>query len=433
MTDLTTTRLPILKAQRISELALGENLQYPYYNGNSILNIPSSLCHWLDVPSIGATSLDEEILTAVGGKPRRILLILMDGLALHRLQCWMENSSAAVWKALIPRGVFAPLTSVVPSTTTTALPSLWTGVGAKAHGIAGYELWLKEYGIVTNMISHSPMSYVNNTGGADGSIARAGFKPREFFNQYTLGTHLKYYGVPTVAFQHHSISHSGLSQMFLNDVEIRSFSTAADLWVNVRHWMESAQSQRSYTYVYWSEVDHLGHYYSPEDERPAAEFALFSRAFEEVFLKQLSAAARHDTLLILTADHGQISTPPSPRNELQTHPELERCLHIRPTGENRMVYLHVRPDKINAVREYILQTWEGQFQVWDASLILNSTLLGTEQEHPNLAERLGDLVLIPQGNTYLWWQPNKPNLQRGRHGGLHAEEMLVPFLAARLG
>jgi len=54
-----------------------------------------------------------------------------------------------VWKRLEQQGLLAPLTSIVPSTTAAALTSLWTGRSAAEHGIAGYELWLKEYGIVT--------------------------------------------------------------------------------------------------------------------------------------------------------------------------------------------------------------------------------------------------------------------------------------------
>jgi hypothetical protein len=38
---------------------------------------------------------------------------------------------------------------------------------------------------------------------------------------------------------------------------------------------------------------------------------------------------------------------------------------------------------------------------------------------------------VSQGSAYLWWAP-KENVLIGRHGGVSPEEMLVPFLAARL-
>jgi hypothetical protein len=48
-----------------------------------------------------------------------------------------------------------------------------------------------------------------------------------------------------------------------------------------------------------------------------------------------------------------------------------------------------------------------------------------------LQDRIGDYLVIARGEAYFWWA-NKEDRMYGRHGGLHPEEMLVPFLAARL-
>lgn len=55
-------------------------------------------------------------------------------------------------------------------------------------------------------------------------------------------------------------------------------------------------------------------------------------------------------------------------------------------------------------------------------------LLGNGQDHPDLENRIGDLVAVPHGNSYLWW-PDRPNSMQGRHGGLHLDEMLVPLFS----
>jgi hypothetical protein len=46
-------------------------------------------------------------------------------------------------------------------------------------------------------------------------------------------------------------------------------------------------------------------------------------------------------------------------------------------------------------------------------------------------DRLGDLTLIAHKDAYMWWT-DKDNILIGRHGGLHPDEMLVPFLAVKL-
>lgn len=427
MTDLTAKLLPILQGYRLPDLNLGDEFIYPHYEGGSILNLPSSLCQVLGVPEIGPSPLLPPYLSSLGDGFRSVVLVMMDALSFSRFKRWIASGDLPAWSRLAQQGVFSPLTSITPSTTSAALTSLWTGRSAAEHGIVGYEMWLKEYGLVANSILHSPMSF---KGGA-GSLKHAGFTPEKFLPLLTLGEHLAGHGIKTYAFQHHSIIRSGLSQMFFRNVEARAFKTPSDLWVNVRRLIEGRSRGRQFVWIYWGEVDYFSHLYGPADERTFEEFNLFSLAFERIFLDKLSASARKDTLVILIADHGQVATRPDPYYDLRNHPAFTRRLHILPTGENRLAFLHVRPGQGEAVREYVERTWPGQFYFLDSSFAAGTGLFGPGEPHPDLPSRLGDLVLLARGEAYLWWT-NKENHLFGRHGGLSADEMLVPFLAAKL-
>jgi hypothetical protein len=427
MPDLTATYLPDLKTHRLPNLDLGENLVYPHYEGYSILNIPPSLCGWLEAPGFGSEPLRYPELNNLTQGIRRVIFILMDALGLALFQSWLDKAQLPVWQSLLGEGLLVPLTSLSPSTTSSALTTLWYGRSPAEHGIAGYELWLREYGVTANMILHSPITYRNDTG----SLAKAGFQPETYLPFTSLGTHLGAHGVKPYVFQHASILHSGLSKMLYKDVETRSFNTSTDLWLNLRDLVNGHPAERQFIWVYWSEVDHYSHQYGPEDERPAAEFATFSQTMEKLLLKQLRPDVRSDTLLILTADHGQISTPQSPHYDLRNHPNLLRRLHILPTGENRFQYLFARPGQVEAVQAYYQRSWPRQFSFIDPAQAVEAGLFGPGQPHPQLMDRLGDLLALAQGNHYLWWA-NKDNPLLGRHGGLSPEEMLVPFLVARL-
>ena len=144
MPNLTSKLLPKIKSHRLPDIDLGDDFIYPNYDGLSILNIPSSICQLLDIPPVGAPPLTSEILSPLGDGIRNIILILMDALALHRLQEWMADDKDMIWNHLLEDGLLAPLTSISPSTTSSALTSLWTGCSPAQHGIAGYEQWLKE-------------------------------------------------------------------------------------------------------------------------------------------------------------------------------------------------------------------------------------------------------------------------------------------------
>jgi predicted AlkP superfamily pyrophosphatase or phosphodiesterase len=427
MSDLTLQILPKIKGFRMPGLELDEQFVYPDYQGGSILNLPASISQWLGAGPFGAPTLHPQSSITNDTNIQRVILVLVDALALQRLQCWMNDGSAPVWSKLAQNGQLAALTSVVPSTTASALTSLWTGRSPAEHGVVGYELWLKEYGVVSNMILHSPITFENDAG----SLARAGFNPEQFLNLPTLGSYLASHGIRSYAMQHRSIIRSGLSQMFLKDVDVHGYLTPTELWVNLRHLVEANPRLRQYFWVYTGQIDHYSHYYHPDDERVVAEFGEFSRSFEQHFLEHLSPKLRKGTLILLTADHGMIVTQKSAQYDLRNHPGLSPLLHIRPTGEHRLMYLFLKPGQTQQVRSYFNQAWPDQFIFLDPTQAIDNGLFGPGTPHSLLAERLGDLIVVARGDAYLWWA-NKDNPLIGQHGGLSADEMIVPFLTAEL-
>ena len=171
MTDLTTRFLSRLTSHTISGVELSDSAVYPKYEDQSILNIPSTVCELMDVPWPSANPLNQEIISPLQGGVKRVILILVDGLQFDRFIRWSQSTT--IWNSLLNEGVLVPITSVVPSTTSSALTTLWTGISPASHGIIGYEMWLKEYSLVANMITHSPMTFKGSTD----SLELAGFSP----------------------------------------------------------------------------------------------------------------------------------------------------------------------------------------------------------------------------------------------------------------
>lgn len=429
MPDLSAQVLPQLHAPRLADLPWEADQMPPHYHGYGLVNIPATICRLLDVPPLGAYPPLDEPLTAPLGQARRVILLLVDGLRWDLLREALEANLLPGWAALGEDGVLAPLTSIAPSTTTAALTTLWTGMAPAEHGNVGFEIWLQNYGLVANLIFHQPSSF--RRGMED--LLKTGFQPETFLPVETLGEHLARHGVETLAFQHYTISRSGLSKMLFRETDIRAFSTPAQLWFNVRQALAEAPEKKRYLWIYWGAVDGLEHHHGPHDPRVLAEVHAFGWAMERYFLNALTPAERAETVLLITADHGHIHTDDTPHFYLANHPRLRAMLHIHPCGENRLMYLYPRPRQEAAMRAYFEETWPGKFTLLPSAQALEAGLFGDAgPQHPDLLSRLGDWVGIPRGNAYLWWA-NKKNHLIGRHGGLSRKEMLIPFLAARLG
>ena len=429
MTTLIPSILPRLKSHRLGQFDSGADSFYPCYDRQSLISLPASICHWLDIPSFGAPALADEILTAVGGPFRQVILLVVDGLGLEQLTHFTTSTDgadtrrAAFWRRLMDEAVLAPITSITPSTTASALTSLWTGQPAAVHGVMGYEMYLKEYSLVANMITHAPASFMGDPGG----LRRAGFNPETFLPLPTFGPHLAQHAIQVDALQHRSIAYSGLSTMLFPAVNVVPFRSPSDLWVTLPNLLAQRDAGKAYTYIYWGELDELSHRFGPLDKRVDLEFSLFSYLLEG-FINGMRAHSRGDTLFLMTADHGHLHTPKRPQLEMRYHPDFNNCISLFPSGENRLAYLYVKPGAGQRLEEYVASTWPGKFKLVPAPDALAAGLFGPGPAHPQLVDRTGDYILFAQDDSYLWWA-NHENPLLGRHGGMTQVEMVVPLLA----
>jgi hypothetical protein len=288
--------------------------------------------------------------------------------------------------------------------------------------VIGYEVFLKEYSLIANMLTHNPASF---TTGSD-QLRLAGFNAQAFLPLPVLGSHLAEQGIQTYAFIHRAIAQSGLSSMLYQAALTQPVHSPADLFANLHDLLESPSVQPRYINAYWGSLDDMAHRYGPGDERVRREMAAFSLHLG-YFLADRRRHGRGDTLLVLTADHGHILTPKNADYELRNHPVLLDTMVMLPSGEARLPYVFLRPGREAAFLDYVAKTWGGRFTPMPAEQFLASGLMGNGTRHVDLANRTGDYVVMVEEGSY-WYFASKENPLLGRHGGLSRTEMLVPLL-----
>jgi predicted AlkP superfamily pyrophosphatase or phosphodiesterase len=408
----------------------GKDIQGPVYDGFSIANIPASICGWLGCPLDNHHSLSPLISKNLENAYDQIILLLVDGLNLSLFNKFYTDAKSGnqpqEWEPLLSRGIFSPLTSIVPSTTSAALTTLWTGVLPIEHGIIGYELFLKEFGCIVNMITHSAASFIKEPA----NISGAGFNPKNFLPVPTLGTHFSNCNVAAHVYQHHSISDSGLSQMLFNDVTKHSFIESKDLWKSAARVLNQKSGQKKFLYIYWGDLDTRSHRSGPTHTSVRDEWDSFSQSIYQ-FLSAINSEKKRKTLFILTADHGQIPTEIIPEYTLANHKNLTNHLIMNPTGESRLPFLFIKNGREAEVEDYLKKHWEQKFKMLPSNIFLASGLMGSGAAYKGTIDRIGNYVVIPKENAYWWWV-DKENVLYGRHGGLSTQEMLIPFFALQL-
>ena len=405
----------------LNKLQLPQVFTQPDYQGGSIANIPSTICQWLGAPPIRNTPLRDEIITTHQKQYDRVVMFLIDALAYQRLIDWTAQGKLPYWEKILSRGVVKPITSISPSTTAAALTTYWTGATVSEHGVVAYEAWLKEYGVVANMIMHQPITMH----GLSGSLQNAGYDPATAVPVKKMGEHLKQHGIETHAIQHGSIIRSGLSETFMQEAHRHPIKSTSDMFYTLKEILDAPLEKKQYIWCYHSIVDSLGHMFGPDEKRSVAEMESIGHDLWEILLRENQKD--HNTLFLVSADHGQITTPKDDFYDINYHPDLLKLLHIRPTGEGRFVFLYPKPGKVQAVYDYFEKTWGDEFVLYPSEDLYQAGIFGDSKTYPDFEDRIGEITALATTDKYIW-RGLGANPLIGKHGGLTHIEMIVPLL-----
>jgi hypothetical protein len=421
----------ILRARHVP--GFPEHFVLPHYDSYSIANLAPTVAKILGVEMDGAAPpLPADLWDDIGEDIRCVLLIVLDAVGYLQLKRHLAEERS-IFSTLADVGSLFPVTSVFPSTTVSALRTLWTGRAPLGHGFLGTKLLLPEQGVLANMLKMAPAAY---TGG--GRLEDWGWDPEHFITTLSLGEQLDAAGVGTVAHTRLSFIGSSLTQIFLRGMQhLRGYVGLSDLWLNLRGTLtERRTEERLLINAYWGGIDNIGHVYGAAGPYLSSALRHVGRSLEEDFLARLPKEAREGTLLIITADHGQIATPPEQVVRLPDHPTLQETLLLPPAGESRAAYLYVRPGQKNALRAYVSARLEDRFHLLETERALEVGLFGPVAAlAPEMRVRLGDMLLIAKDDSRLTTKEKAPEdgiSLRGHHGSLTPEEMLVPVLTVRL-
>jgi hypothetical protein len=400
----------------------------PHFDGLGIANLPATVAALLDADLPDACPpLRHDLWADWQEGLKRVVLVVIDALGYRQLLSAMEADPSLVFGHLAGAGRLVPITSTFPSTTNTVLTTLWTGHSPAAHGILAYELVLRELGVAASALFFWPVHHH-----ARDELGRWGLQAECFCPVPGLGKLLGRQGIDVYSLVSKAYSNSILSRIHRRGTrEVIDFVSGADMWLGLGRCIEEHADRKLYLSAYWDTIDGITHRCGPDDDAWALELRGISAMMDQAFLQRLTPAQREGTLLLLTADHGGVQTPPQSAVLLDDHPPLRDALTMPPVGESRVPFFYTRPDTFGLAQAYLEENLGASFACLTRKQLLESGLLGPGEAAVETPHRLGDLLAVARGNHYL--ASAKRQLEMlGRHGGLSPQEMLVPLLGVRL-
>ncbi|ARS91917.1 alkaline phosphatase family protein [Natrarchaeobaculum aegyptiacum] len=388
---------------------------FPDYGEYCFANVADTVQSVLGVG--GERSLPPDVFPDPSASYDRVLLVLVDGFGLAH---WKRHRSHPVVERLEERARVTPLTSLYPSETAAALTTFHTARLPVSHGVLGWDVYDPAADATCEAFT-TEVTAGDETVDRDledvfegdpiyPALERAGIDCRHvvpFPETYTGATCHTYGPEPTL---------EGFVPV------LREAFAAAD--------------DPAYLYAYLPQIDSVAHEHgSTSDEYGEVVDRVF-QTIEEA-LSALDSDEAGDTLVLLTADHGHVDTRAERNVDLERFDTVMESLQrhetgdpVRYAGSPRNLHLYLRPGTVDRVRTLLERELDAQIFTREAAL--ECELFGPEPKSEPFSRRLGDLVVVHR-DSLVWYGSDRTKLEFvGMHGGLHPDEMLVPFAAAEL-
>jgi hypothetical protein len=324
----------------------------------------------------------------------QVLFLVLDGLGWLQLQ---DRLASAPMLAAMQGGA---ISTVAPSTTSTAMTSITTGLTPGEHGVIGYRVGID--GQVLNVLRWA-------VGGRD---SRASIPPDKL--------------QPVPAFLGHrpaivtraDFRTSGFTAAHLDGVRFNGYRVTSSLIVEAGRLLRAGEP---FVYAYYEGIDKVAHEYGLA-EHYEAELRDVDRLVGE-----LAAVLPRDAVLVVTSDHGQLHVGD---NIVRLDREVLDQVSFQ-SGEGRFRWLHARPSRLDPLLE-AARAHHGD----DAWVLSKEQMIAEGWFGPVVTDaarsRLGDVALVAKG-VVSFHDPDDggPFELISRHGSVTPAEMLVPLLAQR--
>lgn len=358
-------------------------LQPPDYAGTGLVNLVAELELRLRGEASATGLTDPSLVPEASG----FVLVMFDGLGAHQLAHPAARALEASRRAVLTAGF--------PTTTTTSLATLVTGLPPGRHGVIGHLLHLPGVAEVVNLLKWITPA------GKPVAHDYASVLPRP-----NLFERLKSSGREPITVQPGPFMGSPLSTMLYRGCRFEPAWTAAEL---IEATSQVAGPGRLVV-TYFPDVDVAAHVDGQNGDSYRRSLETASEIWE-----RLSSTLSPEVGLVGTADHGHLDYSPADKILIRD----PRYGPLRFFGDPRSTYVSGPSELIDELIEDTGATGVDVDQLLE--------WLGPAPHHPELPERLPDrLLLAPRGRLLLPRPFDKRLI--GYHGGLEREEVEIPLL-----
>ena len=338
-----------------------------------------------------------------------LIFVLADGLGLSMMEQLPADS-------FLRSNLAARMTTVFPSTTAVVLTTLATGEWPATHAVTGWFTHLQEIGSAAAILPFVRRSDAR-------PLAQLGVAPEIAFPVPAMvrGTDRN-----SLALLPKAIAGSVYSTYSSGGNETAGYDDLHDAFGTVISRARQNEDQ-TYTYVYTDHVDVEAHRHGAAHRRVGTAMERLDGELERL-AEQIEGRGR----IVVTADHGFLDAPKDARHQIKASDPLSSRLRFPPSGDARVMYLHVKRGSEEIVRDLFRERFGQRFFLITADEAEALELFGPGRLSGTTRDRIGDLVAISSGPDMIEYVARggtgRLAAMVGHHSGLTPQEMHIPLV-----
>ena len=364
-------------------------IKYPDYD-KSILSVISSILKYYGYDN-GHKSL-ELLDEKLKNKYENILLMLFDCIGVSTLKKHLKPTD------FLMQHFVDTISSVCPSTTACAIPTVESGKAPIEHSWLGWDMYFKEYDANITVFKNTYQD--SNEQIQDCNVAR------KYIGYHNVFDRIK--EITNGRVKTHDISK-------YSDTDESAYSCEEML----RRVVEiSKDPSEDFIYTYVEEPDAVMHALGTDHEYVKENVKYINSLVCEI------SEMLKDSLIIVMADHGLVDTQTI---YMEDYPKLQDMLERRPSIETRALNFYVKEEYKEIFKTEFNKVFEKDFLLLSKDEIYEKNLFGTGEKNPKIDEFVGDYIAFGIGDKAIEW--NRDDFKMAaRHAGLTKEEMEVPLI-----
>lgn len=364
-------------------------IKYPDYD-KSILSVISSVLKYYGYDN-GHKSSDV-LDKMLENKYENIVLMLFDGMGVSTLNKHLKSTD------FLMQHFVDTISSVCPSTTACAIPTVESGKAPIEHSWLGWDMYFKEYDANITVFKNTYQD--SNEEIKDCNVAR------KYIGYHNIFDRIK--EITNGRVKTHDISK-------YSDTDESAYSCEEMLERVVQI---SKDPSEDFIYTYVEEPDAVMHALGTDHEYVKENVKYINSLVCEI------SGMLKDSLIIVIADHGLIDTQTI---YMEDYPKLQDMLERRPSIETRALNFYVKDEYKEIFRTEFNKVFEKDFLLLSKDEVYDKKLFGTGEKNPKIDEFVGDYIAFGISDKAIEW--NRDDFKMAaRHAGLTQEEMEIPLI-----